>query len=522
MTLAVVERAGDDRDVAVGLELQPAHLVGRGRRDFEIVADADAAQQALLLALFLAPGEAVDVGQLQRLIEQHGELAAVVGRTGRGLVRHLFRLDVVALAHLDLVDAHLARRGRDQPLHEVVGLGTAGAAIGADRRGVREADLGLDLDQRRAIDRRQIARDAERAHGGADVGEIAAEVGVALQADGQEHAVLVEGELAVEIMVAAVLVAEEGARAIVGPLHRATKKLRGMEEARIFGIGRALHAERTADIAGHDPHLRRLDVEQLGHLVLEAEHALAAGVERRAIALLVVVTDRRTRLHRADDDAVADEAQLGHMRGLGEGFGDLGAVAVLEVGADILWHVVEHQRRARLGGGAGFGDGGQRLDVEHDGFRGVLGLRQRLGDHEGHRIAHEVHLLGGERIACRRLHLRAVAVGRHHHRLERTVACRVEILAGPDAEHARHLPGFVGVDAPDQPVRDLAAHHHGIGLLFEVYVVAVAALALQQGRVFLAMHRLADAEFHQIKVVRRERCVHGPSVKKGGKIRLRS
>ena len=71
---------------------------------------------------------------------------------------------MVAPAQLDLIDAHLARRRRDQPLHEVVGLRPSGTAIGADRRGVGEGDLGLDLDQRRAIDRGEIARDTHRAH----------------------------------------------------------------------------------------------------------------------------------------------------------------------------------------------------------------------------------------------------------------------------------------------------------------------------------------------------------------------
>jgi hypothetical protein len=51
-------------------------------------------------------------------------------------------------------------------------------------------------------------------------------------------------------------------------------------------------------------------------------------------------------------------------------------------------------------------------------------------------------------------------------------------------------------------VRHLAAHHHGIGLVRQIHVVGVAALALEQGRVFLPRHRLTDAEFHQIESVR--------------------
>ena len=46
VALAVIERAGDDGDGAVGLETDAAHLLVGGRGDFEIAADADAAQLA--------------------------------------------------------------------------------------------------------------------------------------------------------------------------------------------------------------------------------------------------------------------------------------------------------------------------------------------------------------------------------------------------------------------------------------------------------------------------------------------
>ena len=259
-----------------------------------------------------------------------------------------------------------------------------------------------------------------------------------------------------------------------------------------------------------------LTPSSVGHLVLEAERALVAGLEGVAIGLLVVGGDGRARLHRADDDAVADQAQARDVRGLGEGFVDLRRVAVVVVGADIARHVVEHHGRARLRSLARVGDGGQRLDVEDDGFGGILGLCLRLGDDEGHRVADEAHLVGGQRVARRRLHRRAVALRHHHHGLQRAIAGGVEVGAGPDAEHARHLARFLGVDALDDAVRDLAAHHYAPGLIRHADIVAVAAFALQQGRVLVARHRLADGEFHQVDIVRSERRVHGPSIKKVG------
>ena len=64
---------------------------------------------------------------------------------------------------------------------------------------------------------------------------------------------------------------------------------------------------------------------------------------------LVVFGDGRARLDRVDDDAVVAQVQPGDMRGLGEGGGDLVAVAEMEVEPDIAGHVVVELRRAGRG-----------------------------------------------------------------------------------------------------------------------------------------------------------------------------
>src|SRR6185503_15922844 len=98
VALAVVERAGDDRDGAVVLEAQSAHFGGAGGGRLDVAADAEAAQLAGLLALALALLEAGDVGLLHGEVEQAGEVAAIVdGAGGRG-ERHVLGADEVATA----------------------------------------------------------------------------------------------------------------------------------------------------------------------------------------------------------------------------------------------------------------------------------------------------------------------------------------------------------------------------------------------------------------------------------------
>ena len=162
VALAVVERAGDDGDRAVGLEADAAHLVHGRRGDLEILADAEAAQLAAGAALGLARREARPVGGLERALEQRREVARNRRWCRRPPCRASLGRDVVAAAQLDPVDAHLGGGGLDEPLHDVVALGAPGAAIGADRRRVGEDALDRHLDHRRAVDAGQVLGDVDR------------------------------------------------------------------------------------------------------------------------------------------------------------------------------------------------------------------------------------------------------------------------------------------------------------------------------------------------------------------------
>src|SRR5262245_37666551 len=107
MTLAVVERAGDNSDGAVGLEMDAAHLLVGGRGDLEIAADANAAQLAVALAFASPLVEALPVGGFERFLEDGREVPAVIGRAGGGLVWDLLGTDLVAPPQFDPVDAGL-------------------------------------------------------------------------------------------------------------------------------------------------------------------------------------------------------------------------------------------------------------------------------------------------------------------------------------------------------------------------------------------------------------------------------
>ncbi len=178
-------------------------------------------------------------------------------------------------------------------------------------------------------------------------------------------------------------------------------------------------------------------------------------------------------------------------------FFDRVGVAVVKVERQVARRLGMDLRRARFQRLGRRGDGGQLLDVELDGLGGVLGLNRRLGHHTGYRLTDIAHLALGERRPRRRLHRRTVALRDVHAALERPETRRFQIGVGEDRQHARHGRRRLGVDAFQDTVRDLAAHHRGIDLARQVDVVGVAPLTAQQRRIFLARHRLADTEFHQ-------------------------
>ena len=202
-----------------------------------------------------ALAEALPVGDLERLLEDRREVAAVVGRAGRGLAWDLLGADLVLAPQLDAVEAGLGGGVVDQPLHEVIALGPAGAAIGADEAGVGEHALGGHLHHRRLVEADDVAHDVERRRLRRHRALEAAEVAVAGEPQRQELALGVERELGGLLVVAAVVVGDEAAGALVGPFHRAAELLRGVQDADVFRIDLRLHAERAADVAGQHVHL---------------------------------------------------------------------------------------------------------------------------------------------------------------------------------------------------------------------------------------------------------------------------
>jgi hypothetical protein len=145
--------------------------------------------------------------------------------------------------------------------------------------------------------------------------------------DRQEAAVRVERQLGLGDRIAAVLVGQEALGPLVAPLDRAAERARGVQRRDVFRIGRRLHAERAADLAGQHLEPVGLDAHDLGEAAAEPERALTADPQDKAPGLVVISRQSGARLHRRHGHPAVDHAQPGHVRRLGEVRGDRVTVA---------------------------------------------------------------------------------------------------------------------------------------------------------------------------------------------------
>ena len=328
------------------------------------------------------------------------------------------------------IDAELEGGVVDEPLEERGGLGPAGTAIRAHRRGVGDGDRHLELDGGKLV---RAVRHALRA-GGQERADAGIGAGVADQPYPQtgERAVGLAAELGVLHLAAAVRQRPHVFAARRHPHDRTVERARRLGDDDVFGMHAGLAAEAAADLRGDDVQLLRPPAECTGQLT--PQHVRHLGGRPHGDATVV---GRRRRaavgLHRHDrhprvDVAPADD-DVGHRLEIDSTLvGDEHRLVRAVVGEDQLGALAE--------GGLGVGAGRQGVDVGPDGRGGVLAVGQRRGEHDGDRLADEAHAVDGER----RTGEVVVHLG------EAVMRGDVEVGRRPHGDHAGHGARVVDVD----------------------------------------------------------------------------
>ena len=390
----------------------------------------------------------------------------------------------------------MAPRGEvDEPLDDEHDLRAARAPVGRGRRRVGDHGAAVHRHRRHVVDRGRdghaLVERVERHGVGADVAGVGA-------AKPQECPVGVERQLGAHREVAPPVVGHERLAPLARPLHRAPESPRGPGDQHELGVAAVAGAEVSADLARRDADRALGNAERAGHAGLRPPEPARAGVDGVAAARRVPHADRRARLHRHAGHPLHPRLEPHDVGGARERALDGRRVSDLRIDAHVRLGFGPEDRRVRGGRGEAPRHGGQRLPVRHHALGSVARRRRRVGDDHGDDGAHEARTIGGHRrMRGHEEHVaRAddlfVGVRRHRRMRDGLHAVGGGVAAGQHGDHARRGERGGGVDAHDSRVSVRRAHEAGVGLARQVDVVAVAAAARQQARVFLAKHRLAD------------------------------
>ena len=306
-------------------------------------------------------------------------------------------------------------------------------------------------------------------------------VGQRRRPQGQDPPVPGGGDLAVHVVVAGEPRRHQVLRAVLDPFHRYPGDDRADHGADVAGIDGDLVAEAATDVGRDD---LDLVLRQPGHDGVDGAVGvgrLAGDPARQLPGHLVHVGHGAARLHRrrvrpgveelraGDDDVGPAEHRVAG--------GGVARLPVEDVVVGLAVDVGADDGRVGVERLPGVDHRREELVVDGDQLEGVAGGVAVLGHHEGHLLALEADLVGGQHrlhVARHRRHpgqVEGLQRGAGDHRLDLGVG-----LGGRRVD--RHDAG-VGVGA----AQDGAVEHAGQG-----DVVEVAALAPQEAGVLLAQH----------------------------------
>ena len=180
---------------------------------------------------------------------------AVIHLRHRILVGHLLGANHVMPAQRDAVDAGLARGLVHQALHDVDRFGPARAAVGADRGGVGQDRLEVEINGLDVIDAGLYPGADQQLNGHTGAGGIGAHIGQRVHAQGQNPAIRCQRQLGLAVDIAARGAAEKLFAAVSDPFHWAFQRPGTPGRHRVFRVNAAFHAKAAADVTHRHPHL---------------------------------------------------------------------------------------------------------------------------------------------------------------------------------------------------------------------------------------------------------------------------
>ena len=183
-------------------------------------------------------------------------------------------------------------------------------------------------------------------------------------------------------------IGEEMLVAVRDPFDRPAQPLRRHRGQRIFAIAEQLGAEAAAHIGCHHPHaVGRNPQHVIAKNVADGVAALAAERERQPPAGLIEFGNDAAGVEIIGRQPLIDHVERDRARRRREGPRGRAGIAETHLEGEIAGLLGPYRRRVRGERRRGTDRMGQRLPVDTDGLGRVLGMRERIGNHEGDGIA---------------------------------------------------------------------------------------------------------------------------------------
>ena len=348
-----------------------------------------------------------------------------------------------------------------QPLHDVVRLGPAGAAIGIDSRSIRHNTKHPKAGNGNGIIRGERARSGQGRDVGAEIRQPRSHVGVNRNGKRMHLAGLVDHGARLCTVVAAMKVRHETVGTRLLPADTAPEAACRPGDDQLFGMQENLEAEAAADIAGAHPHKVSRHAQRICNLLRDTDRTLRAAPDIEASLFLAGTGDHRAVFHRIDDHPVVDHIDIEqlHPGGFGTGDGGVGRhmVALHPVEGDVARIFVVKLRRAILDRSIDVGDRRHAFIAGVNQFHRILGNAVGLGDDDGHNIAgRAVHITHHRRMRDHG-HRLAILVRQAMLALDLTNLVSIEVSLGHDKQHAVHGRGGAGIDRQQPCMRQWRA-----------------------------------------------------------------
>ena len=295
-------------------------------------------------------------------------------------------------------------------------------------------------------------------------------------ADAEHPAFIVDRHLGIPVLVALLGGGDEMLAPILDPLHRLAAQAGGERHADLFGVGDQLGAEAAADIRRRHADLVLVQPEDLADHPHRRMRHLGGCPQRRTVFQRVVARDAAATLDRMAAAAVLPERLAEHMLRLGEHALGL-AVRHVEFGQQVVRRFTVHQRRIGRERSPAVGYRRQRVEIDVDQRRRILGDVAGVGDDDRDRFADMDGLVGRQHLAV--VVLLVVRAGQADHQPVGG-EMRPEVFVGIDRVHAGQRERRRGIDAPDRCMGMRAAHERRLQQAGHVNVVDEAAAAGEQ------------------------------------------